>query len=303
MLRVSSAVVVLGLAAVLSMANGAERGVRKNSDEEAVRQAGASLVDAINRGDAGAAADHWTLDGDLVNPSGQLIKGREAIHRELEAIMAEGRGKLETHMLQVRFVAPDVALVDGTSQRIPEPPGPYGEDRHSIVCVKRDGKWLIAALRAAVFFPPSNYDRLKAFEWRVGHWRYESTEGERKQVDSVVRWTDQKNFLEHHFSVRVNGQVIGKGLERVGWDPREKKIKSWLFGSDGSVLEGFWSQDGEHWVVTLSGTLGDGSEVSATDILTPLDADRLRFQSTKRVRAGIAEPDRQPLELRRVARP
>jgi uncharacterized protein (TIGR02246 family) len=269
-------------------------------DERAIRAAGASLVAATNRKDAKAAADHFTEDGDWINASGQLVKGREAIRQELAQFFAEpGSPKIVTKMLQIRFLTPTVAMIDGTSEHSPAPAGPPADHRHTVVYVKQDGKWLIAGIRAALSFPPSNYEHLKPLEWMIGTWKHVTDAVEPVTIRSTCRWIDNKNFIEHEVTSSLNNQVMRSVTERIGWDPREKKVKSWLFESDGGILQGIWTHDGKRWVVSLSGTLGDGTEVSALDFLTATDDNTFRFESTKRMRGGQPQPDRPPIELKR----
>lgn len=270
------------------------------AEEKAVRAAGEAFLAAVERKDAKAAAECFTPDGDWINPAGQLVRGREAIRRELEQHLAEpGRGKVVTSNLQVRFLAPTVALVDGTSDHVPAEAGPPVEHRHSVLAVKQDGRWLIAAVRAAIAFPPSHYEELKDLEWLVGAWRCAKAGPEPEAMESVWRWADNKNFLHHEYSVRVNNQLAASGIERVAWDPRERKIKSWLFQSNGSVFEGVWSREGGRWHVRRHGTLEDGTRITSVDAIEPVDARTFRFHSTRRTAEGEGVPDREPVELKR----
>ncbi len=269
-------------------------------DEEAVRKAAASFQAAFNKGDAKAVAANWIPDGDLITVTGQLIKGREAIQRQIERLFVERlHERIEMTTIAVRFLTPDVAMLDGTSRFVPVPKGPPTNDHHTIILVKRDGRWLFASLRAALSFPVSNYERLEGLEWLIGTWRHAAKGVEEESTESTFRWTDKKNFIVHDFVSKLNNQPHMQGKEVIAWDPRTKQIRSWLFESDGAIIEGVWQKNGKRWVVQMSGVLGDGTEVSAVDILTPVDADTLRFEATDRIRAGQKVPDRPPIELRR----
>lgn len=284
---------------LLGAAEAAKKDQRRE-DDKAIDKVADEFLAAIHRKDAKAAAALFTPDGDWINPAGQLVRGREAIERELGEFFGEpGRGKLVTTRLQARFLAPTVAVVDGTSQSVPAQSGPPAEHRHTVMLVKQDGRWQIAGIRAAVTFPPSNYERLKGLEWLVGTWRYAKAGAEPEVMESAWEWTDNKNFLEHQFSVRVNNQTAASGTERIGWDAKEQKIKSWLFHSNGSVLEGTWSREGDRWLIQRKGSLEDGTPVSSVDVIAPDGPAGYRFHSTKRTAGDKAMPDRGPVELKR----
>ncbi|MGA2254695.1 MAG: hypothetical protein ABSG53_08550, partial [Thermoguttaceae bacterium] len=57
------------------------------------------------------------------------------------------------------------------------------------------------------------------------------------------------------------------------------------------------------WLIKYSGTLADGSETSATHILTKVDATTATLQSKDRVINGVAQPDIPETELKRQAEP
>ncbi len=272
---------------------------KAGSDERAIRAMVASFVAAFNRGDAETLAAQWLPDGDVVTASGEMIKGREAIQRQFERVLAErGHPKLSSKILAIRFLGPDVAVEDSTSKLNPEPPGPPAHMHHTTVYVKRDGKWRIASARGAISFPPSNYDRLKELEWMVGTWDYQSESGT-EHVQTTCRWSDNKNYLLREICAELDGQVCSSGHVRIGWDPASGKIKSWIFQSDGGVFEGTWSRDGNRWLLKESGTLRDGTPTTAVNILTPVDADSFQFQSVKRTLGGKPEADTEPITLHR----
>ncbi len=91
------------------------------------------------------------------------------------------------------------------------------------------------------------------------------------------------------------------GTEIIGWDPRSNVIRSWVFDSDGGFGENVWVHEGKRWLVKHSGTMADGSEASATHILTNVDATTSTVQSKDRVVNGTAQPDVPETELKRQA--
>ena len=54
------------------------------------------------------------------------------------------------------------------------------------------------------------------------------------------------------------GEAAMQGEQRIGWDPAAKKIKSWVFHSDGGFAEGYWTRQDNRWIIRSSGTARDG---------------------------------------------
>ncbi|MHC4404598.1 MAG: SgcJ/EcaC family oxidoreductase [Planctomycetota bacterium] len=283
---------------VLSGAIAASAASPNGADEEAIRKAFSEIVEAFDRHDAEAIGAMWTEDGDYVDENGQVYSGREAIVEEFRRYFAENKGRsLRLHVESIRFVSRDVAIIDGTSEVDPPPEGPPVCGRYTAVRVKRGGKWLVAAIRETAVEVPSNYEHLQELEWMVGEWL---DEDESASVRTSVRWGENKNFLIHRFAVQVAGRSVLSGTQRIGWDPERKQIKSWVFDSEGTVSEGLWIRDGDRWVVRSTGTLRDGSEGSATQVLTMIDDDTFSWQSRNRTAAGETLPDGEQFKVVRL---
>jgi hypothetical protein len=87
------------------------------------------------------------------------------------------------------------------------------------------------------------------------------------------------------------------GSQRIGWDPRLKQVRSWVFDSDGGFSEGFWSRDGERWVIKTTGVLKDGRAASATNILTRVNKDTIKWTSVDRTFGADVLPDGEEINL------
>jgi uncharacterized protein (TIGR02246 family) len=128
-------------------ANAAEKEPNDRSDVDAIRAAVESYVNAYNRGDAKAVADHWNDNAEWISPSGERFQGREAIQREMDTMFAESEGlKIEVIDPSVRLISPDVALEEGTV-RVVRPNEPPTDSTYVAVHAKNNGQWKLDSVR------------------------------------------------------------------------------------------------------------------------------------------------------------
>ena len=136
----------LGPASVL-MADAASEG-----DEDAVRTLTRLLSDAWNANDAHRYAAMFTEDCDYIAFDGTHLKGREENARHHETLLHTVlRGsRLQYTTVQVRFLAPDVALMHADGSVLMSWQHRLPTKRHSIqtyVVVNHGGEWRIAAFQ------------------------------------------------------------------------------------------------------------------------------------------------------------
>jgi uncharacterized protein (TIGR02246 family) len=116
------------------------------ADEVAIRAVIAANEAAANRHDAAGVAATYVADADLIAGSNPLVAGRDAIRRHEEAFMAATPAlEFKANPLGIRFLGPDVAIVEcNSTHRFAS-----GEtrERATLVLVRRDGAWAIAAVR------------------------------------------------------------------------------------------------------------------------------------------------------------
>jgi hypothetical protein len=151
--------------------------------------------------------------------------------------------------------------------------------RYSAIHVKQAGKWLLASVRELGDKEVSHRERLRELEWLVGDWVEETEDA---VVLTSVAWSDNQNFLLRTFDVRVKGKPALSGTQRIGWDPLTKQIKSWVFDSRGGYGEGLWTRSGNQWVIKATGVRPDGRTATATQVLTYVNKDALRWKSIDR---------------------
>src|SRR3712207_3847368 len=124
----------------------------RDADEESVRDLYRELMDGWNRGSGEDFAAVFTEDGDLVAFDGTHFEGREEIapfHQELFDKWMKGT-RLVGRVKDVRFLSPDVALmhaVGSTIMRGKSEPSPERDSIQTLVAVRRDGQWRLAAFQ------------------------------------------------------------------------------------------------------------------------------------------------------------
>src|SRR5438034_6473282 len=114
------------------------------ADEAAIRKAAASYMEAFNKHDAQALADHWSPDAVYHNrTTGEEAVGRSAIIEQFAALFKEQpQLKMEVTVTSVQFVSPNVAIEQGSAKTL-APNAEPEETEYSAVNVQRDGKWLL----------------------------------------------------------------------------------------------------------------------------------------------------------------
>jgi len=290
------AVLLLGLMAPPGLAE-----ERRGDDDAkaAIAKQAEAFVDAFHKGDAKALAALWAPDCDYTDQSGRHLKGRDAIEKVFTNLFAENKDlKVRIESVSLRFVTPDVAIEDGTTEVFPPDGGPPTRARFTNVHVKKEGQWLLSSVRAAPFVPPNNHLHLRGLEWTIGNWTGEAKEGGVEWLS--VGWADNQNFLNATFSTTLKNIPLGSATHRIGWDPAAKRIRSWVFDATGGFGEGSWSRNGKKWTVKTTSVLQDGKKAAATYILTQVDADTLTLQAKDRSEDGKELPDTKEVKMKRV---
>jgi uncharacterized protein (TIGR02246 family) len=296
LLPLLAVVVLLGL----TVRSGATEDAQDKAKEEAaILKNAEGFVEAFHKGDAKAVAAFWTADGDYTDMTGKLYKGREAIEKLFKGFFAENKGlKLRIDIASLKFVTPDVAIEDGMTSTITPDGAPPSRARYTTIHVKKEGKWMLSSVRDAPYAAPSNHEQLSGLEWLIGDWAADSEKGEVARF--AFSWTESENFIVSSFTTTFKNIAIGGGTQWIGWDPVAKKVRSWTFENNGGFGEGTWTQDGDKWVSKSAGVLRDGKKVTATNILTRVDADTVSWHATDRTEDGKVLPDTKAIKFKRV---
>jgi uncharacterized protein (TIGR02246 family) len=275
----------------------AGRGAKGDSAEvAAVRKTAEEFARAFNKGDARAVAALWTKDGEYVGPDGEPLRGREAIERAYAAFFKNNpKARVEVRIESVRVLGRSAALEEGALKlRRPGDREP-GESRYSVLHVRADDGWRMASVRE--WMPnPAELVSLKDVEWLVGDW-VAGKDGTEARVHYA--WDDDRAFLRGRYTLTRDGKVLSSGTQVIGKDPAGG-LRSWQFDRSGSYGEWAWTRDEGRWVIEAAGTLPDGSDVTAVNLLVPLGKDAFTWQTAERTAAGSALPGTPPVKVARV---
>jgi uncharacterized protein (TIGR02246 family) len=120
------------------------------------------VTDAIRRlnaGDLSAIREFWDQDADYVSVEGQLIRGRDALEGFFSQMLkaSDTRPTQTATIEQVRFIASDVAIVDGswTITGARDASGrelPPLQGRGLEIVRKKQGRWRFVATREMVIW-------------------------------------------------------------------------------------------------------------------------------------------------------
>jgi hypothetical protein len=137
---------------------------------------------------------------------------------------------------------------------------------------------------------------LQEIAWLIGSWKARTKNGE---VRTTYSWGLGKKFIQVKFTIKDKDRTV-TGMQIIGKDPRSDQLRSWVFEDEGGFGDAVWTMDGKRWVLEAAGVQADGSELSATNILTRLDKDTFTWQSVDRTVDGEEVPDLPPIKVTRV---
>ena len=268
---------------------------RKNTEtsaENAIRQAVTSYVKAFNANSAKAVAEHWATNGVYVDrETGEKTRGRAAIQEQFADMFASGTPvRIQVSIQDIRQLTETVVVHDGTARVLSR--GEVSESAYTAIHVRQGKSWKIDSVRENIL--PSapvisnNYEHLKQLGWMVGDWVDVADDA---TVTTNCQWTKNRNFLTRSFKVASKAGIELEGTQVIGWDPVRRRIRSWVFDSDGGFGEGVWSRDGDRWMVKSRQVMADGSTGSSTNVFRYIDNDRFSWKSFAREVNGKFQPN------------
>lgn len=129
------------------------------NDESTIRQMVADAVTQLNQGDLKAIDQFWDENADYVGIDGQFIHGREAMRDFFAQLLKAGGGTEAATIEQVRFLASDLAIVDGSwtitgAKDANGKPLPVLRGHGCEIVQKKRGRWRFIATREMVVWKP-----------------------------------------------------------------------------------------------------------------------------------------------------
>jgi uncharacterized protein (TIGR02246 family) len=273
----------------------------RSADEAAIRDNVEKFVKAYNAHDPKAVAALFAADGQIEDKDGDIDDGRDAIARTFSKIFADAPAKkIEVNVESIRFIGNDLAVEKGTTKETSAQNEPPDNDRYTVVHVRRDGKWQMALARDEEGPAPTSHEQLAPLRWLVGEW---IDDGGSSVVRSSCRWSDDGNYLLQEFKLQINGRNAMNVSQRIGWDPVNKRIHSWVFDSEGGYGESEWTRDDDDWIIKATGVRPDGKTASATNFLTQTGTDGYVWRSTDRVVGDELQPSSEVKVVRKPPQP
>ena len=254
---------------------------------------------AYAKSDVKALAAFFAEDAAYTSDDGRTFSGRAEIEAAIRAgLMANKGSKLAIEVETVSVLGPEAVLEKGRTT-VTAKNGETSGALYTAIHAKKDGKWEIKHLVETPLPTVTPRDRLAELEWLVGEWQ-DTDKANDVDVRSQYLWARGRNFLTRNVTVKNAGEVTLEGWQVIGWDPVEERIRTWTFDSEGGFADGYFTRDGERWLLRETGVAPDGSRTGADNTLTKLSADRFTWESNNRTLDGEPQPSVSRIEINRV---
>jgi uncharacterized protein (TIGR02246 family) len=270
---------------------------------EAVRKASADYAAAFNKGDFKALADQWTERAELIEGGGRL-SGRDTILAALEAWRARHpKATLEIEVRDVDVVAEPLARVSGVMRFTREPGAKPVESSFTGLRVREGSTWRLAESQVT----PAHVSALDDLEWMLGTWKAEVP------GRSTIEVTYEKALGGYAIVGRTKivptpgtATLLPEGIEAlevIHADRDAGLIRSWVFDSTGARASGHFEWDGTSFEKRMTGTPSDavrGRVAEWVNVISPTGEGRCTMHMIERTIDGVALPDGQPLNFKKV---
>ena len=253
-----------------------------------IRAASKKLTDAFNAGKAADVSAMFLSQGEVIDEQGNLFQGQKAVQELLTTYFEKFPGvKSEPTIESIRMAGP-VAIEEGFRTTVTNDGG-IAQVQYTIIYSKTDQGWKVASIRdTALNSVVSPGELLQPLEWLVGEW---INEGADARVKLTYQWSEDGNFILGEILVMKSEQPVIKSTQRICWDPRASKPRSWTFDSDGGFTESVWTQIDNAWSVRSDAVLPNGETGSANVLITVGENGRYVMKGTNRIVGNIVEDD------------
>lgn len=276
----------------------ADEAVSAAGDAAAIRQRANDYLRAIELGDPDEIASFWTKDGDYLDESGHAVKGRQLAKRAESRASQEDHTRREITVESLRFITPDVAVEDGAVMVTNVPLRQEVVRRYAAIWVRQGDTWLLDGVRELAAPATQQQNHLSDLAWMLGDW---CSDGDDQSIRLTCTWSKDKHFLLREIDVSTPERGPLHVSQRIGWDARDKQIKSWTFDSEGGHGEGLWFRSRDQWIVEAASVHSDASRATGTNIYTQDGPDSFTWQATNSETDGEPMPDREVRMVRRKA--
>ncbi|MEO8352763.1 MAG: nuclear transport factor 2 family protein [Chthoniobacteraceae bacterium] len=293
----TTALFVVSLAAAFASASLAEDA--SDPVKTAVMANDRAYETAYAKSDVKALTDFFAEEADYTSEDGRTFSGREEIGAAIRAgLLANGGSKLAITTDSVRVLAPETVLEKGTTT-VTGKDGETSSALYTAIHIKKDGKWKINQLIETPMPELTPRDHLAELSWLVGQWE-ERDKADDLTVSSQYLWARGGNFLTRNVTVKRAANVTLEGWQIIGWDPIEERIRSWTFDGEGGFAAGYFTREGDRWLLREVGVAPDGSRTGADNTFTKLSADSFAWESNNRTLDGEPQPTIGRIEINRV---
>lgn len=142
---------------------------------------------------------------------------------------------------------------------------------------------------------PSPLDSLR---WMIGEW---ADENAGSKITCKCTSYGERGFLKREYRLQIDGQTSMEVVQMIGFDPILETITSWTFDTEGGYGRDIWTQDGDRWIIKTSFQLATGETASATNVITKVDENTVRWKSVNRQIGDAIQPSIPDVTIVRVA--
>lgn len=274
-------------------------GFTNTQSDTAIQKLSHDFVDAFNQHDAEKMTSLFSSDADLIKlNTSETIHGKNNLLEYFKNLV----GKIPNSTLKIAFDHIDydqegIATAKGTAE-ISSDGQTFKKSAFKAEFDKVDDEWQLDTLSLFEINPPhAPIEQLKELSWLIGSWVDKNEEEDDIVSHFSFQWGKDKNFIIETFNMKVLGQDFLDGHQIIGWDPIKKKIRSWIFDSQGSFGESFWTKDGNQWYANTVYYLADGRKGSAVHIYAKEDDNNYNFSSESRDLGGLIQPNIGPFQI------
>jgi uncharacterized protein (TIGR02246 family) len=270
-----------------------------------LQKAAAEFVTAYNKQDATAIAALFTEDGEMADLSGtNLTSGRDEIQARYEQIFSDDPLHIAIEVDSVRFVAPNLAIEDGTFHLTPagDESAPPRSTTYTAVLIQDDaGAWRIASTRSLKDVTEAAGHLASLADALKGEWTYRDPEGVR--LDLAFGWDSTGTHITGEMLTTTADAEPQEGSIRISWDASKQQIVSWMFDAEGGFTHGVWTPTDKGWLIRSEGTTADGETLTACQQLTTEGGDTLIWAASQRIVDGENIPDKTLRIVRQAPEP